>query len=145
MTIKLGISITSLGNKTIEQMKKQAFDQVKINLKLAVIDIHAGTLRAISKTSTGETQTRYNPKRKVTVSKPGDAPNTDSGRLASSYRFEVDELKLDGLVGSNLVYAKALEFGTKDIKARPTLGPAFLRFKRKSISKKYSVKFVGID
>ncbi len=56
---------------------------------------------------------------------PGNAPNTDTGRLVSSINTEVVS---DGvLVGTNLQYGKHLEFGTKKMDARPWLIPALTK------------------
>ncbi len=56
---------------------------------------------------------------------PGEAPNTDTGRLVSSINTEIVD---DGvLVGTNLQYGKNLEFGTKKMDARPWLIPALTK------------------
>lgn len=62
---------------------------------------------------------------KHTASKEGYPPNSDTGTLANSIRVEIDAAKLIALVGTNLLYGAWLEFGTKDMGARPWLGPAF--------------------
>jgi len=56
------------------------------------------------------------------VSKPGDAPNTDTGRLVGSIHVDVDARFIQ--VGSPLEYAQSLEYGTATMKARPWLFPA---------------------
>lgn len=60
-----------------------------------------------------------------TASKPGFAPNTDTGSLVKSIGFEVDASKNQAVVGTNLDYGAWLEFGTRDIAPRPWLLPAF--------------------
>jgi len=61
---------------------------------------------------------------------PGNAPNTDTGKLVSSIAVEMDKEKIEAEVGSNLDYAAHLEFGTKHKKGgtkmdpRPWLSPA---------------------
>ena len=57
-----------------------------------------------------------------TTSKPGDAPNTDTGRLVQSIQVEIQRNAV--FVGSTLDYASWLEFGTKKMDARPWLFPA---------------------
>lgn len=66
-----------------------------------------------------------------TVSKPGDAPNTDTGRLAGSIQVEVRAD--DVYVGTSVDYAPALEFGAakNNLKARPFMFPALERNKEK--------------
>lgn len=63
-------------------------------------------------------------KRVVAVSNPGDPPNTDTGRLVQSIKFDFLDGGLTGRVGTNLKYGAWLEFGTKSMKARPWLSTA---------------------
>lgn len=54
---------------------------------------------------------------------PGNAPNTDTGKLVASIAVE-KEKEANYLVGSNLEYASFLEFGTSKMLPRPWLEPA---------------------
>lgn len=56
------------------------------------------------------------------ASAPGQAPATDTGRLASS--IKVEQKDIAGTVGSQLSYSFWLEFGTLNMQARPFLRPA---------------------
>jgi HK97 gp10 family phage protein len=67
----------------------------------------------------------------VNVSRPGEAPNTDTGRLAQSIKFEFEDDGLKSLVGTNLKYGAALEFGTKNMAPRPWLSTAVLLTSKK--------------
>ena len=58
---------------------------------------------------TGEVYQKYNPRRTHRASAPGEAPATDTGRLASSVNFR-REGKMAASVGSDIVYAAILEF-----------------------------------
>lgn len=60
---------------------------------------------------------------KHTSSAPGEAPATDTGLLASSQYFKMPDA-LTATVGSRLIYAYYLEFGTRKIKPRPAWIPA---------------------
>lgn len=88
--------------------------------------IHETAVKSLQSNSDGDAQTRYNPKREVHASKPGETPNTDTGRLAQSIQFEFEEKtgKKTGIVGTNLKYGAYLEFGTEDMEPRPWLAPA---------------------
>jgi HK97 gp10 family phage protein len=69
--------------------------------------------------------------RKHQASAPGEPPKSDTGYLAAHITTVVD---LDGLgasVESQAAYAKALEFGTTKMAARPYLFPAFEKLKTK--------------
>ena len=57
------------------------------------------------------------------ASKEGEAPATDSGRLASSVNYKKDGA-MSATVGSEIVYAAMLEFGTSRIAPRPAWVPA---------------------
>ncbi len=69
-----------------------------------------------------------NPKNHI-ASNPGEAPNTDTGRLVSSIEVEVESD--DVFVGSTLSYAGDLEFGTRLMQARPWLNPALEKNRNK--------------
>lgn len=56
------------------------------------------------------------------ASAPGQAPATDTGRLAQSIRWVKDGD--DYLVGTELEYGEHLEFGTSRMQPRPWLVPA---------------------
>jgi hypothetical protein len=99
--------------------------QIKDVLIKSVLLVHATAVKSINEVSQGHQATRYKPKREVTVSEPGDPPNKDMGTLQKSVAWEIDEENLTGLVGTNLKYGLWLEFGTKIMKARPWLLPAF--------------------
>ena len=64
------------------------------------------------------------------ASAPGEAPASDTGRLASSITFD-QAGPLTATVGSNLAYSVYLEFGTRKIAARPYFRPAVERMRPK--------------
>ena len=55
------------------------------------------------------------------ASAAGEYPKTDTGSLAASVFTDIS--KLHATVGSNLVYASHLEYGTRNMGARPMWGP----------------------
>jgi len=57
------------------------------------------------------------------ASAPGEAPATDTGRLANSVTFD-QVAQMSATVGSDLVYAAVLEFGSDRIDPRPAWVPA---------------------
>lgn len=75
------------------------------------------------------------------ASAPGQAPMSDTGRLASSIEF--DQIgPLTATVGSNLIYAKWLEYGTRKMAPRPFFRPAVERM-RKDFSKRLEAAISG--
>lgn len=61
------------------------------------------------------------------ASQEGDAPNTDTGTLVNSIQVEVTGKTVD--VGTRLAYGSFLEFGTRKMRPRPWLFPAYERQK----------------
>lgn len=83
---------------------------------------------------TGQTATRYNPKRTHTASAPGEPPASDTGFLANNITAEVVVRPLTqvyGIVRSTAPYSAHLEFGTQKMAARPFLQPALNKNARK--------------
>lgn len=77
--------------------------------------------------------TRYGPKRVVTVSDPGQAPNNDTGNLvAHTGVAAIGRNKVE--VYSGAEYADHLELGTRKMSARPALGPAHKASEKKIVA-----------
>ncbi len=112
-------SLSALSKKYSEAIAKGAF--------AAAQSVRTDAIKSIQSQSSGETVTRYRADGtpyKHTVSKDGDAPNTDTGELVKSVQVEV---KPDGIyVGSRLEYAGHLEFRLN----RPWLIPALEKNRR---------------
>lgn len=89
---------------------------------MAALEIRNEAVKMISENGDGPIEIRYLPKRKVHVSKPGDPPNADTGRLMQSIKVVKDGMAY--LVGTNLRYGAWLEFGTSDMAPRPWLSVA---------------------
>lgn len=107
-------------------------------VKLDTLAIHKEVITSMRDTPGGKVEKRYsgqNPGRTVTVSKPGDPPAVDQRGLINSYQFNIDGM--NGEVGSNLEYARHLEFGARSINlaARPHLRPAFKRVVKRQPNK----------
>ena len=73
--------------------------------------------------ATGRVYQKTSPRRTHQASAPGEAPSTDTGRLANSITFD-KVAKMSATVGSKIVYAAALEFGTGSIRPRPAWVPS---------------------
>ena len=106
--------------------------------------VRTEAIKSIQEVSEGKKAIRYNANgkpRQVTVSRPGDAPNTDSSGLWKS--IQVDATAKFVFVGTSLEYGKWLEFGTRRMNARPWLYPALER-KRKEIQKIFTLKIEAV-
>lgn len=135
---KNGIHGDVIGGKELERKFLKLVSESEAYAKRAVADsvfiIHGKAVKLIQANSSGTRRIRYSPKRSVIVSKPGSPPNTDTGRLVQSIKFEFQDGGLTGIVGTNLKYGKALEMGTKKMEPRPWLSTA-VRETKKEVSK----------
>lgn len=73
-------------------------------------------------TKSGLVYEKTSPKRTHKSSAPGEAPATDTGRLANSINAEIDGKKAE--IVADTEYAAWLEFGTQSIEPRPFMLPA---------------------
>lgn len=127
--------------ESIRGITSDQFKALSISQKLFALKIHELAVKSISNISQGRNYPRGKDK-KHTASKPGDPPNVDTGDLIQSVQVDpVDEITF--LVGSNLEYAPHLEFGTREMAARPWLLPA-VRAAQKSIGRRAYVKNANI-
>lgn len=99
------------------------------------IEVRGGIVKRIQRgPATGRIYQKSNPKRAHQASAPGEAPATDTGRLASSIEFR-REAFLSASVGSPLAYAAALEFGSGRIEPRPAWVPEVESQRKKYIAR----------
>lgn len=117
-----GSVATKTNYKSFTSFSKNMESVNRAAAQLAAIDIMNESKLMIAKNSDGEKQRRYNPKRSVNVSKPGDPPNSDTGRLINSIRFWGSGNTY--YVGTNVNYGAHLEFGTQNMAPRPWLSVA---------------------
>lgn len=110
---------------------QKALREFSINADREIADAVNGTAQNIRTSAvksilrgpkTGATYKKANPKRTHKASAPGQAPATDTGRLAGSIRADVSGRKAE--VYTDAKYAAPLEFGTRDIEPRPFMVPA---------------------
>lgn len=131
----VGVQFAGLNNftKAIGQFEKAAEESAKKRATLAAFMVQGFAQKSIQRVSVGEQGTRTSRgfKRSVTVSKPGDAPNTDTGRLVSSIRVKFSKAERAAFVFTKLDYAFWLEFGTSEMMARPFLKPALNAYIKK--------------
>jgi hypothetical protein len=127
----MAIKFNAKWNKSVTDIFK-SFDKLAAESLSGQVDavregtflIHEISTKSIQDNSSGTPQRRYSPKRTVLVSKPGDPPNTDTGRAVQSIKLDFQKAGLIGRVGTNLRYLRDLEFGTKNIAPRPWLSAA---------------------
>lgn len=99
-------------------------DQVDMAVVATGLDLERDIKQRIMRgPATGRVYQKYNPRRTHRASAPGEAPATDTGRLANSVTFKQDA-QASVSVFSLLKYAPWLEFGTFRMGPRPAWVPA---------------------
>lgn len=110
-------------NKTLSELSGKFEQEAGKLVNRTAQNIRTNAINLIRTPSTGDTYEKYNPRRKHTASKAGDAPNTDTGRLMSSLNVTRSG-SVTAEVVANVEYAEHLEFGTRRMAARPFMTPA---------------------
>ena len=86
-------------------------------------NIRTHAIKSIQRgTKTGVVYQKYSPTRTHPASAAGQAPASDTGRLANSITAEIDGKQ--ATITANTEYAAPLEFGTQHIQPRPFMVPA---------------------
>jgi HK97 gp10 family phage protein len=121
------MSVTLTGNKQLlANLRKFGAAADKY-----VADVVNGTAQNIRTTAiksiqrgpkSGIVYDKTNPNRTHRASAPGQAPASDTGRLANSITAEISGKAATITAGTE--YAAPLEFGTRDIEPRPFMVPA---------------------
>ena len=110
--------------EAFRQFGQRAEGQIGDVVNATGLELRGDIIRRIqSGPASGRVYQKYNPRRTHRASAPGEAPATDTGRLANSIQFQT-ETAMSVTVGSQLAYAASLEFGTSTIRPRPAWRPA---------------------
>ena len=116
------------GSDQMQAALREASQEIKAAASKAVLGTALELQRNVVKSvqhgpASGRVYRKYNPSRVHRASAPGQAPMSDTGRLASSITFDQDG-PLTATVGSVVAYAVYLEYGTSRMAARPFFRPA---------------------
>lgn len=124
----MATTIRLTGDEQVRQALSDMSDGIRAEVSKAVVGTAVELRRDVVKSiqhgpASGRLYQKYNPRRTHRASAPGQPPMSDTGRLASSIVFD-QEGDLTASVGSSLVYALYLEYGTRKMRARPFFRPA---------------------
>ena len=109
----------------LDKLTKAAEVHVSRALSATGLELRGDIVKRYNKgPATGVVYDLSSPNRTHRASAPGEAPMTDTGRLASSVTFKEVPAKLAVEVESKIDYAAHLEFGTRRMAARPAWVPA---------------------
>jgi len=126
MKVKMfGTKATRAALVRLEEKGYRAANRVTVDMSEEIIWRVVDSIRGGAKT--GRVYRRTNPVRTHQASAPGQAPADDLGTLAGSYNVvytKLNQYVFSATVGSDLFYARKLEFGDGKILPRPHFEPA---------------------
>lgn len=135
----MSVTIRLEGSAELQAALRQASGEIKGAVSRAVVgtalELQGNIKQSIARgPASGRVYEKYNPRRTHQASAPGQPPMTDTGRLVNSIEF--DKIgDLTATVGSKLVYAPWLEYGTSRMAARPFFRPAVEEIRAKYIQR----------
>ena len=109
--------------KALAEFGIQADKELKAIVQGTAQNIRTHAIKSILRgTKSGVEYQKYSPRRKHRASAPGEAPASDTGRLAGAIRADIEGRQAE--VVADTEYAAWLEFGTMKIQPRPFMVPA---------------------
>jgi phage gpG-like protein len=118
-----GLTGTAELQRALREFGINADRELMAIVKGTAQNVRTHAIKSIQRgTKSGVTYKKTNPNRTHRASAPGEAPATDTGRLAGSIRADIEGKSAE--VSANTEYASPLEFGTQKIEPRPFLFPA---------------------
>lgn len=125
MTRTVRIEGTEELNRALRKLNAEARIEVKKAIDATGLSLRGKIVKNYQRgPKTGEIYEKSNPTRTHRASAPGEAPATDTGRLASSVVMQSDpQQPLTVEVLTDVEYGPWLEFGTRRIKPRPNWVP----------------------
>lgn len=133
------LSITVKGTKeltaALKKMSKEAGVRVDKAINATGLELRGEIVKGYNEGGkVGVVYEKYNPRRTHRASEEGQAPASDTGRLANSVVFNRTKSH-SASVGTNLDYGFFLEFGTQDIAPRPLWVPEVVRITPKYLKR----------
>lgn len=120
-----GIKTTVTRQSNRQRVDRNYVKAAQRAVKLSAVMVHGTAVQSITGgNKSGETYTKYNPRRTHRASAAGEPPAADTGYLHNNIIFDIDADGLGASVESRAEYSEALEFGTSKMQARPFLQPA---------------------
>jgi HK97 gp10 family phage protein len=110
--------------KKLQRIARQLPQRLDAVGRKAAAEMVADVVGSFGTSPPGVTYQLYSPRRTHVASVAGYPPNSDTGALRASIEWETaGKLRYAVLAGTE--YAAWLEFGTRDMAARPFLTPVF--------------------
>lgn len=110
------------GNRVMGTVEKELLQRVRFACMAVEAEIK-GLMKRGGITGEAERPARRGERIGAVHSKPGEPPYVQTGTLRRSITHEVIDSKFLGRVGTNVEYAKPLEYGTRNMRPRPFMRP----------------------
>lgn len=119
-----GLRIQGSLTKELSAYRASTIERLEDAVTVSAFAVMNNAVQSIQRgDKSGRVYRKYKPNRTHQASAPGEAPASDTGRLAGS--ITVNQLSpLTAEIGTLLDYGRWLEFGTMHIKERPWLRPS---------------------
>lgn len=126
MTVTLKLEGTEALARAMRKLDEDARKEVKKAVDATGLSLRGTIVKKYQRgPATGEIYEKFNPRRTHQASAPGEAPATDTGRLANSVVTASDiRQPLTVEVLTEVEYGPYLEFGTRTIAPRPNWVPS---------------------
>jgi HK97 gp10 family phage protein len=132
MTVRMKVVNAKQFAKKIQQHSKDVERNLKKAVRVAATETrNTAVVSILQNPRAGGSVTRYSPTRTINISAAGDAPAGDTGFLAANIELVMAPDGMSAEVQSRADYSAALEFGTRDMAARPFLQPALEEGRKK--------------
>lgn len=119
------VSVRAVRKTKISGYSLEATKGLRRAISRAAVMVQKTAVESIQQGAKSGVQYRkYNPNRVHRASAAGEPPASDTGFLANNIMFQVDADGLGASVDSRAGYSSFLEFGTRDMAARPFMQPA---------------------
>lgn len=133
MTATIRLDGSAEFQRALQGMSARVRAEVADEVMSVALDLQADAKRSIARgPKTGRVYRRGN--RTHQASAPGQPPASDTGRLVNSVEFDKVGA-FTATVGSNLIYALHLEYGTRKMAARPFFRPAVERMRKQFMAR----------
>lgn len=137
MTISVSVEGDAQLIAKLARIGKQATPAMTDIANATAIELRGEIIKAVQRgPKTGTVYQRGNIRHQASA--PGEAPATDTGRLVNSIYFDKARGVFGSVVatvGSKIVYALHLEYGTRRMKARPVWRPEAKKAQKKFIKR----------
>jgi len=118
---KVSIEGANIVSQALKNFDKESIARIQAVIDSSAQNIRNHAIRSIANSpATGRTYKRGGVAH--TASSAGNPPKTDTGRLVGTINASVGNLEAE--IGAYADYSSHLEFGTRNMKARPFMVPA---------------------